>query len=59
MKNEKLKYYRLTNIMKNKAHYYIIYGERSNGKTFAVLEHIVEKVWEARSSGKIKQGAIL
>ena len=36
---KKTKYYRLDNILKKEAQYNIIFGERSNGKTFAVLEH--------------------
>ena len=35
----KMKYYRLDNILKEKALYNIVIGERSNGKTYAVLEH--------------------
>ena len=35
----KVKYYRLDNILKENADYNIIYGERSNGKTFSVLEY--------------------
>lgn len=34
----KQKFYRLTKILKSDAHYNIIFGERSSGKTFAVLE---------------------
>lgn len=35
-----MKYYRLTNIMKKapKAQYYMVFGERSNGKTYSVIE---------------------
>ena len=33
------KYYSLTNILKRDAQYNIIFGERSNGKTFACLEY--------------------
>ena len=33
-----MKYYRLTNILKHNAIYNVIFGERSNGKTFSVLE---------------------
>lgn len=32
-------YYSLTNILKENATYYMIIGERSNGKTYSVLEH--------------------
>lgn len=33
-----MKYYSLKNIKKHKAYYYVVFGERSNGKTFAALE---------------------
>ena len=37
-KNEKkIKYYSLTNILKREAQYNLIIGERSNGKTYAIL----------------------
>lgn len=36
---QKNQYYRLDNILKKEAQYNIIFGERSNGKTFAVLEY--------------------
>lgn len=35
----KQKFYRLNKILKSDAHYNIIFGERSSGKTFAVFEH--------------------
>lgn len=35
----KQKFYRLDKILKMNAHYNVIFGERSSGKTFAVLEH--------------------
>lgn len=35
----KIKYYSLDNILKKNAHYNIIFGERSNGKTYATLMH--------------------
>lgn len=37
-----MKYYRLNRILKTDAQYNIIFGERSSGKTFAVLEHGIE-----------------
>lgn len=37
--DEVMKYYSLTNILKCGADYNFIIGERSNGKTYAVLEH--------------------
>lgn len=38
-KKEKLLYYSLNDILKRKAQYNVIFGERSNGKTYAVLLH--------------------
>lgn len=38
-----MKYYRLNNILKYDAMYNVIFGERSNGKTFSVLEHGVKE----------------
>ncbi len=40
------KYYSLKNILTKKARYNVIFGERSNGKTYAVLEHGVKKYFE-------------
>lgn len=39
MNEEKIKYYSLDKILKYKAEYNIIYGERSNGKTTSVLQY--------------------
>lgn len=38
----KEKFYRLDNILSHKADYNMIYGERSNGKTTAVLEYAID-----------------
>ncbi len=37
------KFYSLERIKKEKAHYNIIFGERSNGKTYAVLEECIQR----------------
>lgn len=37
-KKQKLKYYSLDNILKKNCVYNVIFGERSNGKTYAVLK---------------------
>lgn len=37
------KYYSLKNILAKNARYNIIYGERSNGKTYAVLDYILQR----------------
>ena len=39
---EKIKHYTLTNILLQEADYNVIYGERSNGKTTAVLRYALE-----------------
>lgn len=49
-----MKFYSLTNILKEKAQYNMIFGERSNGKSYAVLEYILK---EYQRTGK--QGAII
>lgn len=41
-KTETPKYYNLNAILKENADYNIIFGERSNGKTFAVLEYAIK-----------------
>lgn len=43
----KEKYYRLDNILLHNADYNIIYGERSNGKTTAVLEYALNRYVES------------
>lgn len=39
----KPKFYSLKNILSNNAQYNVIFGERSNGKTYAVLKYAVER----------------
>ena len=39
----KNKYYSLNNILKKDAQYNIIFGQRSNGKTYAVKKYGLEK----------------
>lgn len=41
-----MKYYSLKNILSKKAHYNVIIGERSNGKTYSVLEHGIKEYFE-------------
>lgn len=50
----KPKYYSINNILSKNAQYNLIIGERSNGKTYAVLEYIIRNFAE-----KGEQGAIL
>ena len=54
--NEKQKFYSLENILLKNADYNIIFGERSNGKTYAGLKHILT---DFCNSNYKKQGAIL
>lgn len=48
-----MKYYELDDILKKKALYNFIIGERSNGKTTAVLRHIVRDYYETGRRGAI------
>lgn len=41
-----MKYYSLTNILKKKAKYNLIFGERSNGKTYSVNEYGVKNYFK-------------
>lgn len=38
-----MKFYRLNDILKKHATYNVIFGERSNGKTYSVLEHAIRE----------------
>lgn len=49
MAKTKTKYYKLKNILSKNAVYNIIFGERSNGKTYSVLEYGIEQYY---NSGK-------
>lgn len=42
----KQKYYSLKNILEKNAQYSVIFGERSNGKTYAVLEYALDRFLE-------------
>lgn len=48
MKN---KYYSLKNILSNNADYNLIIGERSNGKTFATLQYIIDSYMKDKKEG--------
>jgi hypothetical protein len=41
----KQKYYRLDKILKTDAQYYLLLGERSNGKSYAVKEYALRQAW--------------
>ena len=47
-KKEKIVFYDLTNILSKDCVYSIIYGERSNGKTYAVCKHFLEEYAESK-----------
>lgn len=46
MTETKMKYYSMNNILKKKATYNIIFGERSNGKTYAALRHGIKQYFK-------------
>ncbi len=46
---KKYKFYSLKNILEKHAPYNIIFGERSNGKTYAVLKYGMEECWKTGS----------
>lgn len=48
-----MKYYELDNILTKNAHINFIIGERSNGKTTAVLRHIIKDYYETGRRGMI------
>jgi len=45
-KKQELKYYSLDNILKKNSVYNVIFGERSNGKTYAVLKYGIEQYFK-------------
>lgn len=53
MTKSKYKYYSLDKIDARNAHYSIIIGERSNGKTYACLQRIVENYFKNGKEGAI------
>ena len=51
-----IKWYSLDNILKYDAQYYIIYGERSNGKSYAVDKYIIDKFFkDGKQFGFVKR----
>lgn len=42
----KQKFYSLKNILSRNARYNMIFGERSNGKTYSVLKYALDRFWE-------------
>lgn len=53
---KKNEFYSLKNILKEKAQYNVIFGGRSNGKSYAVKTHILEDFWKSNCKN---QGAII
>lgn len=49
-------YYRLDRILKENSPYNVIFGERSNGKTYAALEYGLKKYFD---SGEVEQMALI
>lgn len=55
--SEKSKFfYSLDEILKTEAHYYMIFGERSNGKTFALQSYAL---WRYVESGRVEDTAVI
>ena len=52
-KLEGVKYYSLAPILSKDAQYNIIFGERSNGKTYAILDHILEDFCKHGNQGAL------
>lgn len=51
MGKSSMEFYNLEPILKEKAQYNMIIGERSNGKTYAVLQYILKNYWEKKEKG--------
>lgn len=47
------RYYSLKNILETNADYFVIFGERSNGKTYACLERIIKRYFKEGCQGFI------
>ena len=45
-KKEKIKYWDIWNVLSVEARYYVIFGERSNGKTYGTLEYCLEEYFK-------------
>ena len=44
--SKEIKWYSLDNILKYDSQYYIIMGERSNGKTYAVCKYLIDQFFK-------------
>lgn len=47
MSKQKMNFYKLDNILKYNAQYNLIIGERSNGKTYAILDYCIKRYFKA------------
>lgn len=54
-----MNYYKLDKILKKKCHYNIIIGERSNGKTYAVLSYLVKELIKSVGKKTLRKFAII
>ena len=52
-KKEEIKYWDIRNVLSVKARYYVIFGERSNGKTYGTLEYCLEEYFKNGDEGII------
>lgn len=59
IEKEESKYYDIEPIAKENAVYNLIYGQRSYGKTFAMLYMFLSKYWEHKKKGEVYQFAYL
>lgn len=48
-----MKYYSLKNILKEKAQYNVVFGERSNGKSYAWKEYVLKRYCETGEQGAL------
>ena len=46
MKEDNIKYYKLDNILKHDSQYYIIFGSRSSGKSYAVMRYAIDQYFK-------------
>lgn len=51
MTKQKVEFYSLEKINKKKTQYKMIFGKRSNGKTYAVLDRMIKRYFESGVEG--------
>ena len=54
-----MNYYKLDKILKKKCHYNLIIGERSNGKTYAILSYLVTELIKSVNKKTLRKFAII